>query len=80
MPKYDVHVFCGQCGQPHSVNLKLTLDDATLDKTRVADHYAGQPLPAEIVFMQTNKYCCPHTKRLFAANDINKAVLFESRT
>lgn len=80
MPKYDVYVFCDQCSQPHSVNVKLTLDEGDLDKTRLADYYAGRPLPSQIAFMQTNKYRCPHTKQLFAADDIDKAVLFESRT
>ena len=79
MPKYDVYVVCDQCGQPHSVNVKLNLDDESLDKTRLADHYANKSLPAEIVFMQSNKYRCPHTKQLFPAADIDQAILFESK-
>ena len=75
MPVYDVYVFCDQCGQPHSVHVKLDLNEG-LDKTRLADQYIGQPLPAEIVFMQSNKYRCPHTKQLFPATDIDQAVLF----
>ena len=31
MPIYDVYVFCDQCGQPHSVHVKLTLADENLD-------------------------------------------------
>lgn len=76
MPIYDVYVFCDQCGQPHSVHVKLTLADENLDKTRLADLYADHPPPPEIVFMQSNKYRCPHTKQLFPATDINQAVLF----
>ena len=76
MAIYDVYVFCDQCGQPHSVHVKLTLDDGGLDKTRLADLYAEKLLPPEIVFMQTNKYRCPHTKQLFPADDIDKAVIF----
>jgi len=76
MPNYDVYVFCDQCGQPHSVHVKLTLADDGLDKTRLADLYADGPLPAEIVFMQTNKYRCPHTKQLFPADNIADAVIF----
>ena len=76
MAIYDVYVFCDQCGQPHSVHVKLTLADDALDKTRLADLYAEKPLPPEIVFMQTNKYRCPHTKQLFPADDIDNAVLF----
>ncbi len=76
MPIYDVYVSCDQCGQPHSVHVKLDLADETLDKTRLTDHYAGGTLPPEIVFMQTNKYRCPHTKQLFPATDLDKAVLF----
>lgn len=77
MPIYDVYVFCDQCGQPHSVHVKLDLNEG-LDKTQLADQYIGQPLPAEIVFMQSNKYRCPHTKQLFPATDIDQAVLFAS--
>ena len=77
MPIYEVYVFCDQCSQLHSVHVKLTLDDDSLDKTRVADIYAGRPLPPEIVFMQTNRYRCPHTKQLFPADDITKTVLFK---
>jgi len=78
MPKYDVRIICDQCGQPHTVNVKLTLE-AGLDKTRLANHYADRPLPAAIIFMQTNRYNCPHTKQLFPANDIEKAIFFEER-
>ena len=78
MAIYDVYVFCDQCGQPHSVHVKLTLADDGLDKTRLAELYAEKPLPSEIVFMQTNKYRCPHTKQLFPADDIENAVLFIS--
>ena len=76
MPIYNVYVVCDQCGQPHSVNIKLNLADEGLDRTHLADHYHGQTLPREIVFMQTNKYRCPHTKQLFPATDIELAVLF----
>lgn len=78
MAIYDVYVFCDQCGQPHSVHVKLTLSDDGLDKTSLADLYVERPLPSEIVFMQTNKYRCPHTKQLFPADDIENAVLFIS--
>ncbi|MEP6787616.1 MAG: hypothetical protein ABJB40_04245 [Acidobacteriota bacterium] len=78
MAIYDVYVFCDQCGQPHSVHVKLTLADDGLDKTRLAELYAEKSLPSEIVFMQTNKYRCPHTKQLFPADDIENAVLFIS--
>jgi hypothetical protein len=78
MPIYNVYVICDQCGQPHSVNVKLDLADETLDKTRLVDYYGDRPVPSEIAFMQTNKYRCPHTKQLFPANDLNQAVLFAS--
>ena len=76
MPIYDVYVFCDQCSQPHSVHVKLTLNDTSLDKTSLADYYADKPLASEIVFMQTNKYRCPHTKQFFPTDDIEKAVFF----
>ncbi len=79
MPVYNVHIICEQCGQPHSVNVKLTLDENGLDKMLLSDYYADRPLPPAIVFMQTNKYNCPHTKQLFPASDLEKAVLFENR-
>ena len=78
MPIYDVYIYCDKCGQPHSVHVKLSLDDEGLDKTRLADHFTGKQLPPEIIFMQTNKYRCPHTKQLFPADDIAKALLFEN--
>ncbi len=76
MTKYDVYVICDQCGQPHSVNVRLELGDPALDKTLLGDQYSSSPVPAQVAFMQTNKYRCPHTKQLFAATDLNSAVLF----
>jgi hypothetical protein len=76
MTRYDVYVICDQCGQPHAVNVSLELDDETLNKTPLEDYFADRPLPAAITFMQTNKYRCPHTKQLFPANDITKAIFF----
>jgi hypothetical protein len=77
MPKYDVYVVCDQCGQPHPVNVKINLDDAGLDRTLLSEHFGDRPLPAEIVYMLTNKYRCPHTKKLFPADNIDRAILFE---
>ncbi|MEO6050385.1 MAG: hypothetical protein ABIP78_03535 [Pyrinomonadaceae bacterium] len=79
MPIYDVYVVCDQCSQPHSVHVKLSLDETNLDKTGLADYYADNPFPSEIVFMQTNKYRCPHTKQFFSAEDIEKAVFFTAK-
>ncbi|MEP6946126.1 MAG: hypothetical protein ABJA02_09430 [Acidobacteriota bacterium] len=76
MTRYDVYVICDQCGQPHSVNVQIELENAGLDKTRLADHFSDSPAPPQVAFMQTNKYRCPHTKQLFAAADLNAAVLF----
>ncbi len=75
MPLYDVFVTCGQCGQPHSVHVQVTLDDANLNKASLSEVYPGGEMPAAIAFMQTNKYRCPHTKLLFPANDIDLAML-----
>jgi hypothetical protein len=75
MPLYDVYVTCDQCGQPHSVHVQVTLDDADLNKAPLADVYPGGEMPAAIAFMQTNKYRCPHTKQLFPATDIDLAML-----
>ena len=76
MPKYDVYVICDQCGQPHSVNVKIDLDEGGLDRTHLSDLYEDRPLPAMVAYMQTNKYRCPHTKQLFSAADIGDAILF----
>ena len=76
MSVYDVYVFCDKCGQPHSVNLKLTLDDPDLNQASLSDLYAGKELPSSITFMQSNKYRCPHTKQLFPADDLEKAILY----
>lgn len=75
MPLYDVYVTCDQCGQPHSVHVQVTLDDANLNKASLSEVYPGGEMPAAIAFMQTNKYRCPHTKQLFPANDIDLAML-----
>lgn len=76
MALYDVYVNCDQCEQPHSVHVRLIFADAGLDKTHLAAQYAGIALPPEIVYMQSNKYRCPHTKQLFPASDVDQALLF----
>ncbi|CAN5424422.1 hypothetical protein BH10ACI2_BH10ACI2_22530 [soil metagenome] len=78
MPIYDVHVICTECGQPHSVRVKLDLDDDGLDKTRLSDYFDGKPLPSAVAFMQTNRYNCPHTKQLYLANDLSQCLFFAS--
>ncbi len=78
MAIYDVYVNCDQCGQPHSVHVKLDFADTGLDKTNLAAQYANIPLPPEIIYMQSNKYRCPHTKQLFGASEIDQAVLVKS--
>lgn len=76
MPIYDVYVHCDQCSQHHSVNLKLTLEDGGLNQANVGELYAGKIPPSGVSYMQTNKYRCPHTKQLFPADDLNKAILY----
>ena len=75
MPLYDVYVTCDQCGQPHSVHVQLTLEDADLNKKPLREVYPNGDMPAAVTFMQTNKYRCPHTKQLFPANNIDLAML-----
>ena len=75
MPLYDIYVKCDQCGQPHSVHVQLTLEDADLNNTHIGDVYSGGELPPAVVFMQSNKYRCPHTKQLFPANNIDETIL-----
>ena len=75
MPLYDVYVTCDQCGQPHSVHVQLTLEDADLNKKPLTEVYPNGDMPSAVAFMQTNKYRCPHTKQLFPANDIGLALL-----
>jgi hypothetical protein len=76
---YDVYIFCDQCGQPHPVNVTLEMEDSNLNKTLVKDVFKGEKLPQEIVFMQSNKYKCPHTQQFFASDDISLAALFRKR-
>lgn len=76
MPEYDIYVRCDQCGQPHSVNVRLGLEDPDLDKTSLADYFNGRVVPGQVAFMQTNRYRCPHTKQLFPASDLGHAVFF----
>ena len=74
MPVYEVYVICDQCTRPHSTHVKLTIDDESLDGKSLARFYDGRPIPSEVVFMQSNKYRCPHTKQLFPAADIELAT------
>ncbi len=76
MPLYEVYVYCDQCGQPHPVNLKLTLEDPGLNQSIIGEVFAGMEIPSGITFMQGNKYRCPHTKQLFPAADLGKAILY----
>ena len=76
MPSYEVYIFCDQCGQPHSVHITLELQDDNLNKTLIKDAFAGHELPSEIVYMQSNKYRCPHTKQFFTSDNIDLAALF----
>lgn len=75
MALYDVYVTCDQCGQPHSVHVQVNLEDTGLHNAPLGDVYPDGKLPSAITFMQTNKYRCPHTKQLFPANNIEKAML-----
>ncbi|MEP6850194.1 MAG: hypothetical protein ABI999_15150 [Acidobacteriota bacterium] len=78
VPSYNVYIFCDQCGQPHSVHLTLELEDKGLNKRLVKDVFAGSELPSEIVYMQGNKYRCPHTNQFFTADNIDLAALFSA--
>ena len=75
MPIYEVYVICDQCTRPHSTHVKLTLEEDVPEGTKVSDFYGDGPLPAAVVFMQSNRYRCPHTKQLFPATDIGLATL-----
>ncbi|HQX57290.1 MAG TPA: hypothetical protein PLP07_15300 [Pyrinomonadaceae bacterium] len=76
MTKYDVYVRCDHCSQNHSVHVSLQLEDDSLDGTHLMDHIAEDKFPTSIAFMRSNKYRCPHTSELYAADDIAKIVLF----
>lgn len=78
MPEYEVYVSCDQCGQQHSVNLKLTFDDENLNGKLLSDQLVGIPLPTAVAFIQSNRYRCPHTKQLFPASNIDDAHLFST--
>lgn len=76
MPNYDVYVLCDQCGQQHSVHVTLELPKENLDRTPVYHAFAGRDMPPEIIYMQSNKYRCPHTKQFFTSDNIELAYLF----
>ena len=80
MAIYEVYVQCEHCTQFHSVHVKLHLDDETLDKAPLSKAFPQGALPPQIVFMQSNKYRCPHTKQLFSAKDTGKAILFAAES
>lgn len=75
MPVYEVYVVCDQCTRPHSTHVKVNIDAEVVEGTPVTDFYADGSLPGAIVFMQSNKYRCPHTKQLFPATDLSLATL-----
>ena len=74
MATYEIHVICSECGQPHSVRVKLDLEDGNLDNTRLSEYFEGKPLHPAVAFMQTNRYNCPHTKQLYVASDLSQCV------
>lgn len=58
------------------MHVTLELPKENLDRTPVYHAFAGRDMPPEIIYMQSNKYRCPHTKQFFTSDNIELAYLF----
>jgi hypothetical protein len=64
---------CSECDNLHSVQTKIELEETDINKTALGEYYTVREIPSSIKFMQSNKYRCPHTKGLYAADDLSRA-------
>jgi hypothetical protein len=74
MTKYELYVQCEHCSMPHPVQVSIELEDG-LGGSSLDEIFGDRQIPSQIAFMQTNKYRCPHTGRLFPASDAGKTFL-----
>jgi len=75
MAMYAVHTFCNECGQTHSMEIAITLNDGPADRASIGDTYAGKELPSEILDLVENQTWCPNAHKFFTQQDNNQVFL-----
>lgn len=77
MALYEIFLKCGECENLHSGHTNIELTEIDLNNTALDKYFAEREIPGAIAFMQANKYRCPHTNGLYAANDLSRAYFIE---
>ncbi len=77
MARYEIFLKCSECENLHSVHTSIELAETDLNNSTLDVYFTERKIPGAISFMQANKYRCPHTKGLYAANDLSRAYFIE---
>lgn len=75
MAKYDVYVFCNECGEVHPMGIRIGLDDGPVEKESIGDLYAGKELPPNIANLVNNETLCPNSRQMFTQKNNNQVFL-----
>jgi len=75
MAKYDVYVFCNECGDVHKMGIRIGLDDGPAKKESIGNVYAGKELPPNIAQLSKNEMTCPKTGKIFTQKDNNQIFI-----
>ena len=75
MADYDVYVFCNECNDVHSAELRIELQYGPVDKQSVSDVYSGGEPPAVIKMLKNSYYQCSKTGKTFFQKDQNQVFL-----
>ena len=75
MAKYEVYVFCNNCGDVHRMKMLVDLHDGPAERESIADFYEGKDLPENIANLTSNYIQCPNTGRMFRQKDNNQIFL-----
>jgi hypothetical protein len=75
MPKYEIFVFCDNCGDVHPTRISVLLNDGPIEKASVSDTYAGRALPGSLAMLSNNEVRCPKTDQMFTQKDNHQIFL-----
>ncbi len=75
MPDYEVYVFCNECSNVHSAELRIELQYGPADKQSVGDFYSGKELPTVLAMLKNSYYQCSKTGKMFSQKDKNQVFL-----
>jgi len=75
MAKYDIYVFCSECGEPHPMGIRIDLSDGPAERDSIGNLYAGKELPPNIANLINNRTRCPNTGNMFTQEDNNQIFL-----